>query len=123
MTQILENSRKIAIYCTAVFAFMALLIVLPAVTASAAPQDQGGRSLFNSTCASCHGQNGIPSAVGKSLNAPNLSSKAVQTHTDAELQQIIVNGKGNMPPFNGRLSDAQINSLVGYIRAFSAQRK
>ena len=123
MNRIPENSRRIAIYCMAVFVLMALLIVLPAVTASAAPQDQGGRSLFNSTCASCHGQNGAPSAVGKSLNAPDLGSKAVQNRTDAELQQIVANGKGNMPPFNGRLSEAQINSLVRYIRTFSWQRK
>lgn len=122
MTRIPENSRRIAIHCTAVFALMALLIVLPAVTASAAPQDQGVRSLFNSTCASCHGQNGVPSAVGKSLNAPDLGSKAVQNRTDAELQQIIANGRGNMPPFAGRLSEAQIDSLTKYIRAFG-QRK
>lgn len=122
MTGIPENSRRIAIYGTAVFAFMALLIVLAAVTASAAPQDQSGRSLFNSTCASCHGQNETPTAVGKSLNAPDLGSKAVQNRTDAELQQIVTNGKGNMPPFNGRLSEAQINSLVAYIHTFSGKR-
>jgi mono/diheme cytochrome c family protein len=79
--------------------------------------------LFDSNCASCHGQNGTPRAVGKSLNAPDLSSKAIQTQTAADLQQIIANGKGNMPPFNGRSSDAQINSLVGYIRTLSGQRK
>jgi hypothetical protein len=31
--------------------------------------------------------------------------------------------KGNMPPFNGRLSDAQINSLAAYIHTFSGKRK
>jgi mono/diheme cytochrome c family protein len=123
MTRIPENSRSSAIYCTTLFAFVALLPVLQAVTALAAPQDQSGRSSFNSTCASCRGQNGAPSAVGKSLNAPDLGSKAVQNRTDAELQQIVANGKGNMPPFNGRLSEAQINSLVAYIHTFSAKRK
>jgi mono/diheme cytochrome c family protein len=123
MTSIRENSKCSRMCYTTVFAFMALLVVLQAATAVAAPQDQTKRSLFNSTCASCHGQNGTPTAVGKSLNAPDLSSKAVQTQTDAELQQIIANGKGNMPPFNGRLSDAQINSLVAYIRTLSGQRK
>ena len=123
MINIRENSKSSRICSTTAFAFMALWIVLKAVPASAAPQDQTGRSLFSSTCASCHGQNGTPTAVGKSLNAPDLSSKAVQSQTAADLQQIIANGKGNMPPFNGRLSDAQINSLVGYIRALSGQRK
>jgi cytochrome c6 len=122
MSGIPEKSKSRICYTT-VFAFIALLVVLQAATAVAASQDQSGRSLFNSTCASCHGQNGTPTAVGKSLNAPDLGSKAVQTRTDAELQQIIANGKGNMPPFNGRLSDAQINSLVAYMRTLSAQRK
>jgi cytochrome c6 len=123
MTCIRENSKSRRICYRTVFAFMALLFVLQAATVVAAPQDQAGRSLFNSTCASCHGQHGIPTAVGKSLNAPELGSKAVQSRTDAELQQIIANGKGNMPPFNDRLSDAQINSLVAYIRTLSGQRK
>jgi cytochrome c6 len=123
MSGIPEKSKSSRICYTTVFAFMALLVVLQAAAAVAASQDQAGRSLFNSTCASCHGQNGTPTAVGKSLNAPDLGSKAVQTRTDAELQQIIANGKANMPPFNGRLSDAQINSLAGYIRTLSGQRK
>jgi cytochrome c6 len=122
MTGIAEKSKSSTSY-TAVFAFITLLVVLQAATAVAAPQDQTGRSLFNSTCASCHGQNGTPTAVGKSLNAPDLGSKAVQPQTDAELQQIIANGKGNMPAFNGRLSDSQIDSLVAYIRTLSGQRK
>jgi|SRR5579864_1870768 len=123
MSSIPEKSKRSRICYTTVFAFIGLLVLLEAVPASAAPQDQAGRSLFKTTCASCHGQNGTPTAVGKSLNAPDLGSKAVQTRTDAELQQTIANGKGNMPPFNGRLSDTQINSLVAYIRTFSPQRK
>jgi mono/diheme cytochrome c family protein len=93
------------------------------VTALAAPTGQGARTLFNSTCASCHGQNGTPTAVGKSLNAPDLASTDVQKHANTELQQIINDGKGNMPPFSGKLSDAQINSLVTYVRSFSKRLK
>ena len=93
--------------------------VPPAATA----QQQTARSTFSSTCASCHGQTGVPTAVGKSLNAPDLGSADVQSHTNAQLQQIISDGKGNMPPFKGSLSEAQINSLVAYVRTFSKQHK
>ena len=75
--------------------------------------------MFNGTCASCHRQNGVPTAVGKSLNAPELGSSAVQKQTTAQLQQIIGEGKGNMPPFKGSLSEAQINSLITYVCTFS----
>jgi cytochrome c6 len=115
-----ESSR----ICSRMFvALTALFVVVHSGSALAAPQGQMGRSAFNSTCASCHGQNGTPTAVGKSLNAPNLGSEAVQHQTDAELRQIIANGKGNMPPFKGSLSEAQINSLIAHIRTFSEPRK
>lgn len=106
-----------------IIALAALFLVLHCETALAAPQEQTGASTFNTSCASCHGRNGTPSAVGKSLNAPDLGSTAVQIRTDAELHQIIANGKGNMPPFKNRLSDAQIDALIAHIRTFSGQRK
>jgi mono/diheme cytochrome c family protein len=101
----------------------AILVLLHSVSALATPQDHSARSIFTSTCASCHGQNGVPTAVGKSLNAPDLSSTAVQKHTTAQLQQIISDGKGNMPPFKGSLSETQIDSLITFIRAFSRKVK
>jgi len=101
----------------------AVVLVLHCGTALAVAQEQTGASVFNRTCVSCHGRNGTPSAIGKSLNAPDLGSTVVQSHTDSELHQIIANGKGNMPPFKNSLSDAQIDALVAHIRTFSVQHK
>jgi cytochrome c553 len=123
MMKIARIPEKSTTFCGRVVAVTMLCIVLNCVTALAAPKAQGAQTLFNSTCASCHSQNGTPTAVGKSLNAPDLGLTDVQKHTDIELQQIISNGKGNMPPFKGNLSEAQINSLAAYIRSFSKQRK
>lgn len=109
-----RGGRQIAIASYVVFCSSAGL---------AAPQAQNARSLFQSTCASCHGQNGTPTTVGKSLNAPVLSSPAVQTQPDTLLGQIISDGKGNMPSFKGNLAQDQIQSLVAYIRTFSKQHK
>jgi len=117
-----RKSEKSRIFYGRVVAVTVLSVVLNCVTALAAPKG-GARTLFNSDCASCHGQNGTPTAVGKSLNAPDLGSTDVQKHTNTELQEIINNGKDSMPPFKGKLSDAQINSLVAYIRSFSKQPK
>ena len=100
-----------------------LLVVTTSLTGAAAPQDQNARNVFNSTCASCHGQTGAPTAVGKSLNAPDLGSGAVRKQTTAQLEQIISEGKGNMPPFKSSLSEAQINSLITFIRTFSKKGK
>lgn len=98
-------------------------VSLCSVMASAATNDQSARNTFSSTCAACHRANGTPTAVGKSLNAPDLGSTDVQSHTNAQLQEIISGGKGNMPPFKGSLSDSQISSLIAYIRTFSKQHK
>jgi cytochrome c6 len=99
------------------------MLAVLCITAVAQASTQSARTLFNSTCASCHGQSGIPTAVGKSLNAPGLGSPAVQKETNTQLQGIISNGKGNMPPFKSSLSEAQITSLITYVRTFSKQRK
>jgi mono/diheme cytochrome c family protein len=106
-----------------VFLVTVVLLVTNSLTAAAAPDAHSARNVFNSTCASCHGQNGIPSTVGKSLDAPNLRSAAVQKQTTQQLQQIISEGKGNMPPFKGSLSDDQISSLASYVRTFSKKAK
>lgn len=122
MMRISRKCDKSPSFFGRVAAVTVLSVAFNCATALAAPNGQA-RTLFNSTCASCHGQNGTPSAVGKSLNAPDLRSADVQKHTNAELQEIIRDGKGNMPPFKDKLSDAQINSLVTYVRSFSKRPK
>ena len=122
MTQAAEKAENGKQYCWLIVS-VTILVVLHSVSALAAPQDHSARNTFNSTCASCHGQTGVPTAVGKSLNAPDLGSTAVQKQTTAQLEQIISEGKGNMPPFKGSLSEAQIDSLIIYIHTFSRKVK
>jgi len=117
----IQNSIKTLCYGT-LFAVLALFISQQG-TVLAAPPDQTGQALFNHNCATCHSQNGTPTAVGKSLNAPNLGSEPVQNQTNTQLQQIIGNGKGNMPAFKEKLSQAEIDSLVAYVHTLSKRNK
>jgi mono/diheme cytochrome c family protein len=71
----------------------------------------------------CHGPDGRGSEVGKSMNVPDLRSDAVQKRPDAELAQIISDGKGGMPPFKGSLSETQIHALVRYVRSLRQHKK
>lgn len=123
MTEITGKAASSTGYCGSIVLVTVILLLLHSVPALAAPQDHSARNMFSSTCASCHGQSGVPTAVGKSLNAPDLGSTAVQKQTTAQLQQIISEGKGNMPPFKSSLSEAQIDSLITYIRTFSRKAK
>ncbi|OLC22443.1 MAG: cytochrome C [Acidobacteria bacterium] len=73
---------------------------------------------YKTTCAMCHGPDGKgETALGKNLHAKDLTSDEVRKKSDAELSTIIVKGKENMPGFEGRLTQAQINGLVKYIRS------
>ena len=73
---------------------------------------------YKTTCAMCHGPDGKgETALGKNLHTKDLTSDEVRKKSDAELSTIIVKGKENMPGFEGRLTQAQINGLVKYIRS------
>jgi mono/diheme cytochrome c family protein len=113
-----------------IFAFTVLLLlfvgltffVVSIVRADDSQDSVGTGSTFRAKCAMCHGPDGAGSQVGKTMNVPDLRSPAVQKQTDAELAQIISDGKGGMPSFKSSLSEDQIHGLVTHIRSF-AQKK
>ena len=70
----------------------------------------------------CHGPDGAGSEVGKSMNVPDLRSQAVQKLPDAELAQVISDGKAGMPSFKNSLSEAQIHALVTHIRSLRRKK-
>lgn len=80
--------------------------------------DSDAAATYRTNCASCHGADGRGSAVGKSLHAADLHSAQVQGQTDAQLADVITQGRGNMPAFGSSLSKDQIGALVKYIRTF-----
>ena len=53
----------------------------------------------------------------KAAELRDLGSDDVQKQTDAQLTEIVENGKGKMPAYKGKLTDDQIKQLVGYIRS------
>jgi cytochrome c6 len=90
----------------ALFSFF-LALALPQVAAAQSAADN-----YKAKCAMCHGADGSKSTMGaKPLNGPD-----VQKMSDADLTEAITNGKGKMPAYKGKLSDAQIKDLVSYIK-------
>jgi cytochrome c6 len=77
---------------------------------------------FKAKCSMCHGPDGAGSEVGKSMNVPDLRSQAIQELADAELAQVISDGKGGMPSFKSSLSADQIHGLVKHIRALAPKK-
>jgi len=90
--------------------------------ANPASDSADASATFRTKCAMCHGPDGAGSQVGKSMNVPDLRSPEVQKVPDAQLAQIISDGKGGMPPFKSSLSEDQIHSLVAHIRTLRAKK-
>jgi mono/diheme cytochrome c family protein len=98
------------------------LFVASIARANPSPDSAASSATFRTKCAMCHGPDGGGSEVGKSMNVPDLRSEAVQKRPDAELAQIISDGKGGMPPFKSSLSEAQIHDLVSYVRSLRPKK-
>jgi len=116
----LRNQYRSLIYTATVLT--ALVGPLPIVRANPGPDSAAANAMFRTKCAMCHGQDGAGSAVGKSMNVPDLRSPVVQKSSDAELAQLIANGKAGMPAFKGSLSADQIHDLVTHIRSLHQKK-
>ena len=76
-----------------------------------------GAADYKAKCAGCHGADGKgDTSMGKMMKIRDLGSADVQSQSDADLANIITNGKGKMPKYDGKLTADQINDLVKYIR-------
>lgn len=76
-----------------------------------------GADIFKTKCAACHGATGAgDTTMGKNLKLRDLGSADVQKQSDEELANIITNGKGKMPKYDGKLTKDQITEVVKYIR-------
>jgi mono/diheme cytochrome c family protein len=103
--------------------FVGLTLFIASIArANPGPDGAAGNATFRTKCAMCHGPDGSGSEVGKSMNVPDLRSQAVQKLSDAELAQIISNGKGGMPAFKDSLSEDQIHSLVAHVRTLHQKK-
>lgn len=105
-------------------ALIALLTLFPASTLRANNNQDSAASgaTYKAKCTICHGPDGGGSTVGKTMNVPDLRSEVVQKRSDAELAQLISDGKGAMPSFKKSLTDDQIHGLVTYIRALGRKK-
>ncbi len=76
-----------------------------------------GADIFKSKCAACHGPDGKGNTgMGKALKLRDLTSADVQKQSDADLVNIVTNGKEKMPKYDGKLTKDQINDVVKYLR-------
>ncbi|WP_433965310.1 c-type cytochrome [Tunturiibacter gelidiferens] len=86
------------------------------LAANASCLAQSGADLYQSKCQMCHAPDGSGNTpAGKAMKARPFNSPDVMKQSDADLTAVIKKGKNKMPAFEGKLTDAQIASLIEHI--------
>lgn len=81
---------------------------------------QSGDATYKAKCQSCHGSDGIPNpGIAKMMGVKPVSDPSVKSMTEAQMIAATANGKGKMPAFKSKLSDAQIKESVEYFRSLA----
>ncbi|MGI9649252.1 MAG: c-type cytochrome, partial [Acidimicrobiia bacterium] len=80
-----------------------------------------GQDLFEANCARCHGSDLDGGRAPGGPQAPSLSSKTGPD--DAVLIEIVKRGRGGyMPSFATQLEEAEIASIIDYVRSVQVSR-
>jgi mono/diheme cytochrome c family protein len=93
------------------------MILLAASIAAPAFAQSAGADTYKAKCAMCHGPDGTASTpTGKAMKVPSFKDPAEIKASDADLIATTKSGKGKMPSYSTKLSDAQIKEVIAYIR-------
>jgi mono/diheme cytochrome c family protein len=107
-----------------------LFVALTAILSLPAPESRAQNSsgparsaayLYRTQCRSCHGVDGkATTSKGKLNHSRDLADPAWQDEvSDERIFNSIMNGRkvrGKMPAFNKRMTEAEADSLVTYVR-------
>lgn len=107
------QKRTLLLLCIGLFAF----------TVAAAAQSDS-KTLYVRNCSLCHGTDGrAQTSMGKALKAADLTSSAVQSKSDTELNQQIAKGKGKMAGYEGILGKKGVEDMVKYVRTLAPNKQ
>ena len=102
---------------------LALLILVPVISLTsraglgANDKSPRGENIFRAKCSVCHGVDGAGQTEnGKKFKVPDLRSEKVQSLSEDEMLDSVMNGKGYMPPMGKKYSADQLKQVVVYVR-------
>jgi mono/diheme cytochrome c family protein len=93
-------------------AFIALALIGTKFAASAQDKAmiEGGEQVYEQNCAECHGEK-----LRSSGAVPDLRKLPVDGR--AQFDEIVKNGRGQMPAWEGQLTDENFDQIWAYIRS------
>jgi hypothetical protein len=122
--------RKPLLLLPAVLLFGYAAFLAAPAHAGQTPSKSGGeitahvKTVYKADCGICHGDNGdgkTDLAKDMALTMSDFTDpRSLQNRTDQDLFQLIRKGKDKMPPEEeGRAKDAEVHSLILFIRSMS----
>jgi mono/diheme cytochrome c family protein len=112
---------KLAATVASGLALAACGLMIPAgchVQSALTPQQAEGRRLYDAGCAHCHEENNLHlKKVPPNLHGlfSRKTSPDGAPATDAEVERIVMAGKGTMPSFAYQMTEQQMGSLLAYL--------
>jgi mono/diheme cytochrome c family protein len=91
------------------------LSTVTTVSAQDAAKIEAGENVFNTNCAICHGEQLV--STGQTFDLRRLKDSE-----RARFENSVRNGKNQMPPWKGVLTDEEIDLVWHYIRANAYQK-
>jgi mono/diheme cytochrome c family protein len=99
---------------TLAWRFFATLIALPVLqpvaAAETADKVAAGMAVYNSHCVRCHGER-------LQNNGWTYDLRRLRPGDNARFVNSVLDGKGQMPPWRGALTEEEIAAIWAYIRA------
>jgi cytochrome c6 len=89
--------------------FSLIYLAQPSHSVAASPS---GAQLYSQNCSRCHKADGTGRRGARNLTSAEWQDRVA----DERIFNSINNGKGRMPAFSKKLSEAQIDELVRYVR-------
>jgi mono/diheme cytochrome c family protein len=102
-------------YIIAMAVLGAALSPTTTVSAQDAAKIEAGENVFSTNCAICHGDQLV--STGQTFDLRRLKD-----NERARFDNSVRNGKNQMPPWKGKLTDEEIDQLWHYIRANAYQK-
>jgi mono/diheme cytochrome c family protein len=95
----------------------AALLVLAAMIAGPAFAQAPGADTYKAKCTGCHGADGLAATqMAKAMKVLSFKDPAMVKATNAQFIASTTDGKGKMPAYKGKLTDAQIKDVISYVR-------
>jgi mono/diheme cytochrome c family protein len=94
-------------------------LALAAAAAMYAADAKAGKTVYDTSCKSCHGPDGTPNpAVAKMMKVEikDLKSPDVQSMSDADIATVITKGKGKMQPIKA-VTGKSADDVAAYVHS------